>query len=138
MDQLICKKCKLLIGFNSSSHRVKVFHENGSSEWKLSINPVQVKTTFTLLPHQIQIFRFLHCCYIKSFAFYIVTISILLHLHCDYVTGFTYTLLPNHYSLHFKCCHIMIVNFYIVATSWLGQVSLYFMKKIKVLKMFRL
>ena len=26
----------------SSSHRIKVFHENRSSEWKLSINPVEV------------------------------------------------------------------------------------------------
>ena len=27
----------------TTSHRVKVFHENGSTEWRLSINPVEVE-----------------------------------------------------------------------------------------------
>ena len=26
----------------TTSHRIKVFHDNGSSEWRLSINPVEL------------------------------------------------------------------------------------------------
>ena len=26
----------------TTSHRIKVFHQNGSSEWRLSINPVEI------------------------------------------------------------------------------------------------
>jgi hypothetical protein len=38
----------------TSSHRIKVFHENGSSEWKLSINPVQVSWVVQTLKHFLQ------------------------------------------------------------------------------------